>query len=142
MIANRTTFAASALLALIFVSSGETSSGATQNTNTFYRCESGWTFEANSNAARCKRGGGVVTLALMPCPQYTLPTGQKVGTARRQDYEQRKDMCVTTIPGAAIVAIENGCPLGSDKVIRTGLDHCARPNPLEIKAPSVSVQQP
>jgi hypothetical protein len=112
-----------------------------QNDNRYYRCESGWSFEVKNNAARCRRGGGLAQAALLPCVQATLPTGQKVGTSRRQDYTGTKDMCVTTLPGIAVVALESRCPLAHDKVQRKGLDHCVRPDPLQVKAPSVSVLQ-
>jgi hypothetical protein len=109
--------------------------------DTYYRCESGWTFETGTNAARCKRGGGLIRRSMLACPQATLPTGHKVGTAFRQNYNGQKDMCVTEIPGAALVALEIPCPPAFNKAVQAGRDDCVQPNPIQVKPPSVAVEQ-
>jgi hypothetical protein len=139
----RVSAAGFAVVGLWFALAGDRSSVDAQGNavNRFYRCESGWTFESGTNAARCRRGGGVQTAAMLACPQATLPTGQRVGTAYRQDYNGQKDMCVTEVPGAALIGLEIPCPVTYNKVIQVGRDTCVRPNPIEVKAPSIAVQQ-
>lgn len=127
--------------ALVMVAGGRRAEAQSSPDNRFYGCENGWTFQSVNDAARCRRGGDVSTVALLACPQTRLPTGQRVGTARSQDYQGNRDMCVTQIPGAAIIALEIPCPVGYSKSVRPGLDNCTKENPVEVKSPSLIVQR-
>ena len=104
---------------------------------TFFRCESGWSFQVNSNsAAHCARGGNTVTAPLNPCPNVG-----GVGLFASTDRVGNKDMCYGTNPVTGEVSAERGCPIGYTKSIISGVDRCSRVVPREFKAPSVAVER-
>ena len=129
--------AATALAALAGAATTSASPSRRVATETFFRCESGWSFEVHNNtAAHCERGGTLVTAPLNPCANVG-----GVGLFASTDRVGTKDMCTGTNPVTGEISVERGCPLGYTKRIVTGVDRCEQTLPKEFRAPSVAVDR-
>ena len=129
-----------ALAALVAANPTHASGAAGRSFATYYGCPSGYEFQVQGSAARCYRAASVVTTALNPCANVTIPVVNKsVGTFAQTDYGQGvKDMCVGEgVAGAT--ALDRTCPIGYTEREVAGNDRCERTVPADIKAPSVPV---
>jgi hypothetical protein len=101
----------------------------------YYKCASGYDFQVNGNAARCRKPPLVEQRPLGGCPIGLYPTPDRIGN---------KDICAATNPISGEIDVEQGCRptdvvQGFVKKIVAGKDYCVRTRPEEITAPSLPV---
>jgi hypothetical protein len=102
-------------------------------TETYFGCETGYAFEVNNQAARCRRAASVLAVAPVECPA----TGA-TALSERVDYNGRNDACVGASAGTT-VTVERSCPTDYTRRVLAGPDRCERAAPESIKAPNVPV---
>jgi hypothetical protein len=111
---------------------------------TFYGCSSGYTFEVNSNAARCHKPASERIQPLANCQNYTVPvTGVQVGLFPKADHSGNTDYCAgqSVAVGLATntLAFVRTCAEGLTKRVQPGTDVCFRRIPESTIAPTVAV---
>jgi hypothetical protein len=114
--------------------SPETGRSGLLRTSTFFGCETGFAFETNGEAARCRRAASVVVGEMIECPRVG-----GVALAERIDQAGQKDMCASATTGGPDVSVERSCPPNYTKRVLSGRDRCEMPAPEMIRAPSIPV---
>lgn len=107
---------------------------AASSANTFFGCETGFTFESSGDAARCRRGASVAIAPLTDCPP-----ANGAALVERVDASGSKDMCGSPSPTGPDVSVDRSCPPAYTKRVLPGRDRCELPTPEMIRAPSVPV---
>jgi hypothetical protein len=109
---------------------------------TYYRCETGFVFEASGDSAHCKKPQTVTTTTLQPCAAVTTPVGS-LGTFEAIDkITGGRDQCTGTNPVTGEVKFDRTCPAGyTYRIVNPGRDRCERTVPAQFRAPSLAVQR-
>ena len=111
---------------------------------TYYSCSSGYTFEVNSNAARCHKPASERIQQLVTCQSYTVPgTAIRVGLFPKPDHSGNNDYCAgqSGVAGLATntFAFVRTCADGWTRRSQSGTDVCFRRVPESTMAPTVAV---
>ncbi|UCE32086.1 MAG: hypothetical protein JSW68_03920 [Burkholderiales bacterium] len=126
-------------LASVAVAAILTSAATTAQSAPYWGCGSGYTFQTQSNAARCYKPAQTRYRSLEPCPQLTV-LGITVGYGLVRDVTGNTDLCVTQLrplPAGTNATLPTACRSGWSKQVRSGGDRCRRVYPEDIRAPSV-----
>lgn len=126
-------FAASAMILVIGAAKGPAiaSAASAAMSEPFWKCPSGYTFEASGSAVHCKKPAWTETKPFMPCVLAT-PT-------LKIDLLNQRDMCAGNV-GVTVTAEPVCYPTdmanGFTKRVVSGKDFCGKGHPAEIIAPN------
>lgn len=133
-------FAAAALIAVPLALAPGAASAASPTAELqaerYFKCPTGYSFRAATDAAHCKKRASYDYTSLLPCPNNF-----GVGLFAKTDAIDNKDMCTGTNPVTGEVAVERGCQAGFTKRIIRGTDQCRKYIPGDIVAPSIEVSR-
>src|SRR5687767_11678724 len=123
-----------ALAALVAANPTHASGAAGRAFAPYYGCPSGYDFQVQGTAARCYRESRVETVALLPCPNVTVPVvNTTVGLFARVYFSRTKDTGAAQ-GVAGVSAQDRGCPPGYTEREVAGGDRCEKTLPADVKA--------
>lgn len=133
------------VLIVLLVSAGTSTISVKAQAATYFKCESGYTFQVSGSSARCYKAASRGYTAPLACANVVVPVINKsVGHFLDKDFDRNKDKCVGTFkigPVTNTNVLDLVCRRGYSLEVRRGTDRCFKNISAKALAPVKRTQR-